>query len=152
MFSLFMGLSVDMHEKMREYVQRAEDLKEMLDGQQTTPDSCNGAQATTSRPKGGAPGNAGGAKEVGVKWLYLLLLRTNELHFAHCETRTARLLFLDDSIANATFRAFLCCRMNWTSSEILWVVLYLRKDQTSRYTGQSKACKTPTTGVATSCR
>lgn len=50
-------------EKMREYVQRAEDLKEMLDGQQTTPDSCNGAQATTSRPKGGAPGNAGGAKE-----------------------------------------------------------------------------------------
>lgn len=54
---------------MREYVQRAEDLKEMLDGQQTTPDASNGAQAQSARPKGGAPGGGGGgggnAKEVG---------------------------------------------------------------------------------------
>lgn len=45
---------------MREYIQRAEDLKEMLDGQQTTPDGPNGAQAQSARPKGGGAGGGGG--------------------------------------------------------------------------------------------
>jgi hypothetical protein len=52
--------------QMREYIQRAEDIKGMLDGRVAAPDSdSNGAQATTSRPKpAGGGGGGGGGREV----------------------------------------------------------------------------------------